>query len=460
MGKAASESPHRMITSSSLTRSSTDHNPKYHHILHREQHHITNPSHSRLHSRNNDKLQRKQPKMGQEILSKNIQHDILTNKEEMMATRSKTRDVRIENLQNDINKLRDQLSSKNEAMDNLINETNELQQQNRGLSTKLRESNITINDEEHSYNESMRDILKHLEQKLYDITNDINDIKQNQKQQNHGNEMKEREKEFMENLQREQSEWINSSRPQIQENHEILESKYKAFESLGDKLEEWNKGNLTNLNHIFKKEEHREFFQSFFDENKKEMVQSQQLFINELKQEIKREISAIKNDSTSTIKKTKNEIDSNIHQIAQNMTNFKNDLKFEIKNASFQKNKENVNNLNHLNMNNEIMEKYQRSIQSQTDIMNQNALKLQNVQQSLNDLSKENESIHQMIDQQTNFLKNTFKAISDETQTKTSQTIKRLQPLFAKLYKHFNKNVLTFYVCPLKNGFNGYHIGK
>merc|ERR1712130_582191 len=121
-----------------------------------------------------------------------------TNKEEMMATRSKTRDVRIENLQNDINKLRDQLSSKNEAMDNLINETNELQQINRGLSTKLRESNITINDEDHSFNESMRDILKHLEQ-------NINDIKQNQKQQNHANEMKEREKEFMENLQREQS---------------------------------------------------------------------------------------------------------------------------------------------------------------------------------------------------------------------------------------------------------------
>merc|ERR1712130_953025 len=218
-------------------------------------------------------------------------------------------------------------------------------------------------------------------------------------------------------------------------------------------------------NDIFKKQEHREFFQLFFDENKKEMVQSQQPFINELKQEIKREISAVKNDSTSTIKKTKHEIDSNIHQIAQNMTNFKNDLKFEIKNASFpknkdQKNNENVNNLNHLNMNNEIMEKYQRSIQSQTDIMNQNALKLQNVQQTLNDLSKENESIHQMIDQQTNFLKNTFKAISDETQTKTSQTIKRLQPLFAKLYKHFNKNVLTFYMCPLKNGFNGYHVGK
>merc|ERR1712130_375279 len=210
-------------------------------------------------------------------------------------------------------------------------------------------------------------------------------------------------------------------------------------------------------NDIFKKQEHREFFQLFFDENKKEMVQSQQLFINELKQEIKREISAIKNDSTSTIKKTKNEIDSNIHQIAQNMTNFKN--------ASFpknkdQKNNENVNNLNHLNMNNEIMEKYQRSIQSQTDIMNQNALKLQNVQQTLNDLSKENESIHQMIDQQKNFLKNTLKAISDETQTKTSQTIKGLQPLFAKLYKHFNKNVLTFYMCPLKNGFNGYHVGK
>merc|ERR1712244_54270 len=139
------------------------------------------------------------------------------------------------------------------------------------------------------------------------------------------------------------------------------------------------------------------------------------------------------------------------------MTNFKN--------ASFpknkdQKNNENVNNLNHLNMNNEIMEKYQRSIQSQTDIMNQNALKLQNVQQTLNDLSKENESIHQMIDQQTNFLKNTFKAISDETQTKLSQKIKGLQPLFAKLYKHFNKNLLIFYMCFLKNSFNGYHVGK
>ena len=67
----------------------------------------------------------------------------------------------------------------------------EIQQQNRGLTTKLRESAIGLdfnqnddaNDDEHNYQESMRDILNHLQQSLRDITSDVDYIKQQQQQQ-------------------------------------------------------------------------------------------------------------------------------------------------------------------------------------------------------------------------------------------------------------------------------------
>ena len=58
-------------------------------------HHLRNPSSSSRYAQNNetDKLQRKLQKLEQDMLSKNIQHDIMVNKEEMMAKRIKLSDT-------------------------------------------------------------------------------------------------------------------------------------------------------------------------------------------------------------------------------------------------------------------------------------------------------------------------------------------------------------------------------
>ena len=54
-----------------------------------------NQSHSRSNTVNTDKLQRRLQKLEQDVLSKNIQHDIMVNKEEMMTKRLKLSVVRM-----------------------------------------------------------------------------------------------------------------------------------------------------------------------------------------------------------------------------------------------------------------------------------------------------------------------------------------------------------------------------
>lgn len=173
---------HRPMMRSTNFRSS---NPSY-------SHHQNQQASARS-NRESDKLQRRVQKLEQDILSKNIQHDIMVNKEEMMAKRLKTKDIRIKNLQNDINKLREQLTVKNETQESLMNEMTEIQEQNRGLSTKLRESGhglgstLTMDSKQnedamdsdtHHYKESMRDMLNNLQQAMHDLSVDVEHIKQ------------------------------------------------------------------------------------------------------------------------------------------------------------------------------------------------------------------------------------------------------------------------------------------
>ena len=109
----------------------------------------------------------------------------------------RTKDIRIKNLQNDIIKLRDQLAAKQENQDKLVNEMHDVQQQNHGLKQKLKQSGISLNTSQltdvtngnnENYNESMRDILRNLQQNMAVLTNDINHIKQNQTQSYNAND--------------------------------------------------------------------------------------------------------------------------------------------------------------------------------------------------------------------------------------------------------------------------------
>eukprot|EP01084_Bolivina_argentea_P106338 190312_1 len=430
-------SPQTQTSSSVASSNHISSSSPYRHMMHSSQPHRFHghmmQGHSHKYSRQHasharstahDNLQRRVQKLEQDVLSKNIQHDIMVNKEEMMGKRLKTKDIRIKNLQNDINKLRDQLTSKNEAQDKLVNEMSELQQQNMGLSTKLRESNIGLNisdaDDTHHYNESMRDILNHIQQKMYQLTTDIQEMKQNDEPQQSPDivstiqtcmapmmqQMKEQQREFMTDLS-----------SQMQKYEGGLDDKYKAFERENNMNVVLNKLNQMNQNRMDSVNNHKHL-ERYLEQNTKAIKESQKRAMNDLKEDIKREICSTKSELDTQIQTVKSDTHANIKQCTH-------DLKYEIKKQKDDKKQDVMHQVNTDAMSNECKE----LIQSQSGQIQQNTSTLEEIKQ-------DNKRMSESMKQDIASCVRKMRQLSDENTTKISNMIVGLKPLFEKMQNH------------------------
>merc|ERR1719300_661167 len=177
------------------------------------------------------------------------------------------------------------------------------------------------------------------------------------------------------------------------------------------------------------------------------MVQRQELTMNQLKEDQKRELYAMKTELDSAIKKSKNEIESNVAQIASSITTMGSDLKYQLlaikgKRAGDEQRDERresavgidteaLQKVNH--QQSMALEQYQRSIEKQRDRIKESVTMLQNVEDTVRALSKESKDVMDFLQRQTAKLMQ----IGDDNAEKMVQQISGLQPLFTKLYRYF-----------------------
>lgn len=294
---------------------------------------------------------------------------------------------------------------------------------------------------------------------------------------------KEQEREMVNTLQQQQSEWIDSITSRIQQHQEIVDNNCKAMEqkaerrengyrqalehqigalsanvnAMSSKMDEmdkkWN-GTHSKWNAVHQMDAvNRGQLQELLDQQSKSMAQRQEMTLNQLKQDTKREIYGIQTELDSAIKKSKNEMESSIAQIAQNMSALSNDIKYQLmtaanngkgsgsgKGGGDERSGQNVDSVDALRTLNHqqsmALEQYQRSIQSQTDSIKQSLSTLRNVEDTVSSLSKESRNLMEFMQQQTGKLMQ----IGDDNAEKMERQITGLQPLFTKLYRHFEDN--------------------
>lgn len=170
------------------------------------------------------------------------------------------------------------------------------------------------------------------------------------------------------------------------------------------------------------------YFQTFFEQNYKKTAQNCEYLMNECKQDLKRELDAMKNDISSQINKSQNGMESEMDRISVKLNKFGSDLKYQIKKICKDDLAMDVTSTTNQTMI-EMNDQYERLFTAQSEKMNTNGKLLRNLQQTM----------PQLVKDEMRALERKLIQICNENTVKTSQTIKGLSPLFQQIMDHFDK---------------------